>query len=141
MSTKAEKVTFKNENEVKKWLRSFPVIKKEMELRMAFYDDLANDFSKTGKWNKEEKYYRDKVVEVKKAADTYLSEYERLLGLLDETERLVLTTKYLKAIGWDYIEMHIYYCRRQAIRIRDKAVRKLVGQTVEVLHWTNHPKI
>lgn len=135
MNTKAEKITFKNENEVKKWLRSFPIIKKELNLRISFYEDLAAEFSKSAEWEKEALYYKDQIAEIKRAADLCLSEYERLLDILEENEKLILTVKYLKAIAWDYIELHIYFSRRQAIRIHNNAIRKLVGQTVEVLHW------
>ena len=52
--------------------------------------------------------------------------------MLDDTERLVLTAKYIKAIRWDFIEFHVFYSRRQAIRIHNEAIKKLVGQEVKI---------
>ncbi len=132
MSTKDNKITFDNEHDVKKWLRSIPVTKKEMELKIRFYEELAGDFATTAEWQKQVDEYRKKVLELKGRLERQLSECDRLFNLLEESERLVLTAKYIKAIRWDFIEMHIFYSRRQAIRIRDAAVAKLIGQTVEL---------
>ena len=55
---------------------------------------------------------------------------EGIFNSLDENERLILTARYIKMIRWDFIEFHVYYSRRQAIRVHNEAVKKLVGADV-----------
>lgn len=120
----------KSEEEVKKWLRQIPVLKKELELKIEFYTEIEADFEKFNKQFSEG--YRKKIDELKYKIDILLAEVDRLLDMLDDTERLVLTAKYIKAIRWDFIEFHVFYSRRQAIRIHNEAIKKLIGQEVEI---------
>lgn len=132
MSTEAKVVKLNNAVEVKKWLRSIPVIKKDIENKISFYEELAGEFVHDENWKKEVEHYRNEMKKLKNKLNKFLKEYERVLRILDDKERLVLNAKYLKCVRWDYIEMHVFYSRRQAIRIRDAAVNKLIGQMVEV---------
>ena len=120
----------KSEEEVKKWLRHIPVLKKELELKIEFYTEIAADFEKFDEQFTEG--YRKKIDELKCRIDILLAEVDRLFDILDDTERLVLTAKYIKAIRWDFIEFHVFYSRRQAIRIHNEAIKKLVGQEVKI---------
>lgn len=120
-----------NAQEVKKWLRTLPLVKKELELKIQFYKELADDFGKLpGGSDERAGLYLNKIDELKKRIDTIVSDTERLFKLLDEDERLIMTARYIKLIRWDYIGFHVFYSRRQAIRIHDRAILKLVGQTV-----------
>lgn len=120
----------KSEEQVKKWLRQIPVLKKELELKIEFYKEIASDFEKLDEQSS--KGYRMKIDELKRRIDILLADADRLFDLLDDTERLVLTAKYIKAIRWDFIEFHVFYSRRQAIRIHNEAIKKLVGQEVKI---------
>lgn len=120
----------KSEVEVKKWLRQIPVLKKELELKIEFYTEIAADFKKLDEQSFEG--YKKKINELKCRIDILLAEVDRLFDMLDDTERLVLTAKYIKAIRWDFIEFHVFYSRRQAIRIHNEAIKKLVGQEVKI---------
>lgn len=120
-----------NANEVKKWLRTLPLAKKELELKIQFYKELADDFGKLpGGSDEKTDIYLNKINELKKQIHVIVSDMERLFKLLDEDERLVMTARYIKLIRWDYIEFHVFYSRRQAIRIHDRAILKLIGQNV-----------
>ncbi len=118
-----------NENEVKKWLRSICVIKQELKLKIEFYEDLKKSFGGLKKGQTAKSYDRI-ITNLKHRLDMVVRDTERLFSALDENERLIMTIKYLKRIPWDYIEFHVFYSRRQAIRIHNIAVKKLVGQEV-----------
>lgn len=131
MSTKAKAVKLNNVNDVKNWLRSFPVVKKDIENQMSFYEELAECFMRDINWKKDVELYRNEVKKLKSKLNLLLKDYERVARVLDEKEKLVLDVKYLKGVRWDYIERYVFYSRRQAIRIHDTAIKKLVGQVVE----------
>lgn len=128
---KGNEMKLKNEKEVKTWLRKLPLLKKELELKIDFYTELVADFKKTSSYGKHVDYYNEKIDELKRKIDLHLNETEKILGLLNETERLILTAKYIKMIKWDFMEYHVFYCRRQAIRIHNEALKKLIG--IEVI--------
>ncbi len=114
-----------NEQEVKKWLRNIPLVKRELELKMSFFKDLAADLG-VARANE----YDRRIDELKQRMDNILSDTERLFELLEDNERLVMTAKYINHIRWDFIEYHVFYSRRHAIRIHNEAIKKLVGQEV-----------
>ena len=124
------KMRLRDEKEVKKWLRKLPILKKELEMKIDFYNELAGEFEKTEKHRKHVAYYNEKIDELKKEIDEHMKEVERIFNILDETERLILTARYIKMVRWDFMEFHVYYCRRQAIRIHNEAVKKIVGADV-----------
>ena len=119
-----------NEKDVKKWSHNFAVIKKEMELKIRFYTELSEDFKGDPVLEKQCVVYREKIKELQKKLDGHMADMERLFATLDESERLVMIARYVSFIKWDYIELHVFYSRRQAIRIHDGAVTKLVGLAV-----------
>lgn len=124
------KLRFENVTDVKKWFRGIIFCKKELELKMEFYRDLLEDFEKTPGFDETVKYYKKQIEEIKNKLEKLIQDKERLMNLLDEDERMIMTARYINLIKWDYIEFQVYYSRRQAIRIHDKAVMKLVGETV-----------
>lgn len=119
---------FNNVHEVKKWLRNIPILKKEAELKIEFYRDLEK--CNTPDWCKGSEYYSSQIECINKKLKTMLEDVDRLFALLDENERLIMTARYINMIRWDFMEFRVYYSRRQAIRIHDRAIEKLVGQTV-----------
>ena len=55
---------------------------------------------------------------------------ERLLNVLDETERKVIVARYIKGIRWDHIPAQVYLCRRSCFNYRDRAMEKMMGVEV-----------
>ncbi len=116
-----------NEKEVKKWLRNFAVIKKELELKIRFYRELADEFKMVPAFKKQCDTYKEEVKKQQVKFNRHMADMEKLFSHLDEGERLVMTARYISCVKWDYIEMHAFYSRRQAIRVHDGAIPKLVG--------------
>lgn len=121
------------EEEVKKWLRSIPLIKKELRMRIEFYKELKADFNDLDRYSTSVEYYTTKIDELEEKLNLLIEDRDRIFSLLEDDERLILTAKYIKLIKWDFIELHTYYSRRQAIRIHNAAIGKLVGQEVEAI--------
>lgn len=118
--------------EVKKWLRGVLCKKKELGLKMDFYKDLCGEFRDAKGFEKSIAYYKSEIKKCDDDIKIFLEDIKRLFNILDEDERMVLTARYISNIKWDYIELKVYYSRRQAIRIHERAVEKLVGQTVNI---------
>ncbi len=121
-----------NVKEVKKWLRNLAVIKKELELKIDFYHELERDFKGKDGLIKHCEEYMKKIKELKGALNKQMADIERLFSILTEEERMILTARYISLVKWDYMEFRVFYSRRQAIRIHDAAVLKLVGKEVGV---------
>ena len=119
-----------NVSEVKEWLRNIPQVKAELELKIKFYQELETEFNKVKDFKNSLKYYRGQIEKLQKKMEILMEDVDRLFGILDENERLVMVARYINLIRWDYIEFHVYYSRRQAIRVHDHALMKLVGQMV-----------
>lgn len=121
---------FNNIYDVKKWLRNIPFLKKEIELKIKFYKDLENEFNSSPSFSKTVEYYKSEIEVLQKKMKKLMDDVDKLFSILDENEKMVMTARYINLIRWDYIEFQVYYSRRQAIRVHDKALLKLVGQTV-----------
>ncbi len=123
---------FTTTDEVKKWFRNITLLKKEVDLKVKFYSELLHTalLPASGSTERDRAFYRHQAERAQKRYINCLDDTERLLSLLDADERTVLTAKYLNHISWDAMEFHIFYSRRQAFRIHDRALQKLVGQTV-----------
>lgn len=119
-----------NVKEVKDWLRNIPLVKAEMTLKIKFYQELEEEFNKAEGFEKSLKYYRGQIESLQHKMETLMEDVDRLFKILDENERLVMVARYINLIRWDYIEFHVFYSRRQAIRVHDHAILKLVGQAV-----------
>lgn len=118
---------FKTTEEAKRWLRGINSIKRELKLKIRFYEDLINDSRKMGdKGNRYIEYYFKQIDKLQKQLQEVMPTVEKLFEKLDPDEKMVLTAKYLLNIAWDAVELHVYYSRRQAIRIHERALRKLV---------------
>ncbi|MCI5892894.1 MAG: hypothetical protein MRZ66_05780 [Clostridiales bacterium] len=137
----------KDKDQVKKWLRNLTLIKREMRLKIDFYNTLIDDFTRlsvsderlrelkpefntylTAASNIE--FYRSEIDKCRNKYNNILNDWNRLSELLDSDEVMVVTAKYLKGITWDAMEFSVFFSRRQCFRIMDRAVEKLVGQTV-----------
>lgn len=140
---------FENKAQVKKWLRDLALVKREMKLKIDFYTMLINDFtrlknadiklsevsSKTATYLTNPsniEFYRNEIEKCKQKYDNTLKDWNRLSELLDRDENMVVTARYLKGLSWDAMEFNVYFSRRQSFRILDRAVEKLIGQTVGV---------
>ena len=140
---------FENKAQVKKWLRDLALVKREMKLKIDFYTMLINDFtrlknadiklsevsSKTATYLTNPsniEFYRNEIEKCKQKHDNTLKDWNRLSELLDSDENMVVTARYLKGLSWDAMEFNVYFSRRQSFRILDRAVDKLIGQTVGV---------
>lgn len=138
---------FENKDQVKAWLRAFPVAKKEMELKIDFYDNLTNDIIRVGAIDKklsginpsiatqsdifkDVEEYRCQIKAALEKYDAMLQDLNRLFTLLTSDEIAVITAKYLKGAAWDEMEFIVFFSRRQCFRILDRAIQKLIGQSV-----------
>ena len=118
---------FKTTDEAKKWLREISSVKKDLKLKIQFYEELITDSRKIGdKGKKYINYYLKQIDRLQKQLQDVVPTVEKLFGVLEPDERMVLTAKYLMNISWNAVELHVYYSRRQAIRIHDRAIKKLV---------------
>ncbi len=119
---------FKTADEAKKWLRGLPLLKKELELKTVFYKELISSNRKLGVvGEKYIEYYGGQILCLQAELKKLTIQMDRILDCLDPEERLILTARYLKGILWDAMEFHVHYSRRQAIRIHNQAIERLVG--------------
>ena len=120
-----------NDEAVKKWMRGLPLMKKELEMKIAFYMDLAREVRKLGEaGEKRLTAYMAQIEQLQDRIKGLARDMERLLDQLDPDERMILTARYVRRLLWDAMEFHVYFSRRQAIRIHNRAVKKLVGAQV-----------
>lgn len=120
-----------NDEAVKKWMRGLPLMKKELEMKIAFYTDLAREVRKLGEaGEKRLTAYMAQIERLQDQIKGLARDMERLLDQLDPDERMILTARYVRRLLWDAMEFHVYFSRRQAIRIHNRAVKKLVGAQV-----------
>lgn len=124
------KLKLDTSQKVKKWLRNIPFYKRNIELKTQFYKSLYSDFSSTSAFSKATEHYKKELDNLDNEMAQLLSDTKRLFSLLDEKERLVMTARYINLIRWDYIEFQTFFSRRQAIRVHDAAIEKLIGQEV-----------
>ena len=117
----------KTENEVKKWIRGLPLLRKELSMRIEFFSDLARECKKSGTGIRHEGYYLNQIDTLHEQIKVLEKNVEYALDLLDPDERAVISARYIKNIMWDAMEFHIHYSRRQAIRIHDRALKRLAG--------------
>ena len=117
--------------EVKKWLGSLPVMRQEMKLKIAFYQDLTQDMKKLKEAGKKHNaYYFSQIQKLEQRLQQADKDFDRMLEILEPDERLILTARYVRHILWSCIRFHVYFSERQAIRIHNRALKKLVGFTV-----------
>lgn len=118
---------FKTTQEAKKWLREISSVKKDLKLKIQFYEELVNDSRKMGdKGSKYIKHYLEQIDRLQKKLQNVVPTVEKLFEVLEPDEKMVLTAKYLMNISWNAMELYVYYSRRHAIRIHDRAIKKLV---------------
>lgn len=119
---------FTTTNEAKKWLRGLPLLKKELELKAAFYRDLIQNNRKLGViGEKYTEYYGGQIIRLQEELKELTAQMDRILDVLDPEERMILAARYVRGLLWDAMEFHVHYSRRQAIRIHNQAIERLVG--------------
>ena len=119
---------FSTVEEVKKWLRGLPLLRKELTIKSDFYQDLIRDSAKMGTvGEKYIHYYQTQIDETHQKLKELVSCFDSMMEHLTPEERSILTARYVNQLYWDAIEFHFHYCRRQAIRIHNNAVLRLVG--------------
>ncbi len=125
---------FETAEEAKKWLRGLPLLKKELQMKTTFYQELIKDSKRSGiPSEKHIDYYQERIDHMQKEMRAMTEKMEAVLSVLDPDERMVLTARYMKGILWDAIEFHVHYSRRQAIRIHNQAIERLVGQEIKAV--------
>ncbi len=138
---------FENKDQVKAWLRTLPDAQKEMKLKIDFYNILINDLARIDKADEKLlrlrpeadtyktsisniEYYRNQITECRQKYECMLDDLNRLSKLLTADENAIITAKYLKGATWDAMEFMVFFSRRQCFRILDRALEKLIGQSV-----------
>ncbi len=122
---------FKTTDEARKWLRGIGSLKKDLKYKIQFYEELIEDSRKMGdKGNKYITHYLKQIDELQKQLQDVVPTVEKLFEGLSPDEKMVLTVKYLLNIGWNAVELYVYFSRRQAIRLHEQAIKKLVGRKV-----------
>ena len=121
---------FKSTKDVKKWLRNLPVVKNDLMLKIKFYREISDELEKTPEFESTLERYKKEVENLSAKLEGLIKQTDKLFSYLEEHERLIMTARYINVIRWDFIEFKVFYSRRQAIRIHDKALEKLVGKTV-----------
>ena len=120
---------FKTTDEARKWLRGITSTKQDLKLKIQFYEELINDSRKMGDNGKSYiNYYLEQIDKLQKQLQNVVPTVEKLFEGLTPDEKMVLTAKYLLNISWNAVELYVYFSRRQAIRIHDRAIKKLVGR-------------
>ena len=136
---------FENTDQIRKWFRQFPLLKKELNAKIELYNGLISDMTriipvdKAAEWLDDSankavldniNHYRAEIEVARKKLDNIMRDWERLQQLLNSTEILVITERYIKSKRWTALEFSTNYSRRQCFRIFNNALEKLVGQTV-----------
>lgn len=125
---------FETAEEAKKWLRGLPLLKKELQMKTTFYQELMKDSKKLGTPNEKYiGYYQAQMDRMQKEMQELTEKMEGILSKLEPDERVVLTARYIKGVLWDAMEFYTHYSRRQAIRIHNQAIERLVGQEIEAV--------
>lgn len=133
------KKMLKDEKDVKKWLRSIPLKKKELMLKIDFYAELKAGLelrrAKLARENGETsaaiekivntKFYENQIAGLRAELDGSAAEFERLTEPLEGIEKTILTMKYLRKMSWTAIAVQTAYSDRQAQRILKKAIKKI----------------
>ncbi|MBR5152113.1 MAG: hypothetical protein IKW60_01095 [Clostridia bacterium] len=122
----------KTKEEVKAWFRGLDLMKKDLEMKSAFYGELvwmSRNLGESGK--KHEAYYLEKIQELHRRIQLLAEDIERVMNTLWPEERAVLTARYIRDKFWDAMEFQVHYSKRHSIRIHDRAVEKLIGQEVD----------
>ncbi|MEE1013451.1 MAG: hypothetical protein U0L92_03955 [Clostridia bacterium] len=122
---------FSTEKEIKAWFRGLSLLKKDLEMKSSFYLELLRECQRVGKsLSRHEAYYLAQIERLHEEMQQVTADTERIMDILTPEERLVITARYIKHLPWDGIEFAVHYSRRQAIRIHNSAIKKLIGQEV-----------
>lgn len=142
-------MTFYNTEEVKQWMRDILYTRQHLRLKIQFYQNLIEDTQQGGFCFENDpiqkqivssamekiintEIYRDKIAQLQKCLLYETELFDKMLDRMNGEERCIMTAKYLNGISWEHIEAYVPYCRRQAIRIHNKALKKLTGIDWEV---------
>lgn len=134
---------FKDEEDVKKWLRSIPLKKKELMLKIDFYAELKAGLElRRARLERENvetgeavekivntRFYENQIAALRSEMDGAAAEFERLTEPLEGIEKTILTMRYLRKMSWTAIAVQTAYSDRQAQRILKKAIKKIKEAT------------
>lgn len=70
--------------------------------------------------------YRKEIARLQQELDEALEWFNIIIQPLSQWKKTILTLRYLNGIRWDYIEMYVPYSRRQAIRLYNNALDKII---------------
>ena len=102
-------------------LREFKKQRQGLELSIHMYSLAAHDAEQL---NQNAEYYNRRLEDTQNEQAEVLAWFDALIAPLEHSERKIMTAYYIEDVGWDYINHHVPYGRRQAIRIRDKILRR-----------------
>lgn len=122
---------FSTEKEVKAWFRGLTLLKRDLEMKSDFYVELLRECRRVGRsLSRHEAYYLAQIERLHEEMQEVMVDTERIMDTLTPEERLVITARYMKHLSWDGVELMAHYSRRQAFRIHNEAIQKLIGQEV-----------
>lgn len=122
---------FSTEKEIKAWFRGLGLLKKDLGMKSGFYVELLRECQRVGKpLARHEAYYLAQIERLHEEMQEVTADIERIMDILTPEERLVITARYMKHLSWDGVEHMVHYSRRQAFRIHNDAMKKLIGQEV-----------
>lgn len=106
-------------SEVKNWLYSFRPHEKDILLHIRHYEENKPNFGAP--------YSNKQIANLQYELLILHRDMDNILSHIPKNIRPILTTRYVRRIGWDYINLYTYYSRRQAIRLHNKALKMLIG--------------
>lgn len=116
---------------VKKWFRGIKISVKVFGEKIDFYNDLIRISNKLQDSEKKIKldtdYYLNQIDILKNKIRERDEILKQCFKLFDEDEKNIMTYKYIKGIGWDYISMYAFFSKSQAVRIHNKAIKKIIN--------------
>lgn len=116
---------------IKEWFRGIRISVKTFGERIDFYNDLINISNRLKNSDKnielDKDYYLNQIDKLKSEIQERDEILERCFELFTEDEKNVMTYKYIKGVGWDYISMYAFFSKSQAVRIHNKAIKKIIN--------------
>ena len=134
---------FKDEEDVKKWLRSIPLKKKELMLKIDFYAELKAGLElRRARLERENgetggavekivntRFYENQIAALRSEMDGAAAEFERLTEPLEGIEKTILTMRYLRKMSWTAIAVqtvrHSGYLKKQSKKSRRRRKVKM----------------
>lgn len=106
-------------SEVKNWLYSFRSHEKDILLHIRHYEENRANFGAP--------YSNKQIANLQYELLILHRDMDNILSHIPDNIKPIFTARYIRRIGWDYINLYSYYSRRQAIRLHNKVLKLLVG--------------